>query len=129
MSGDLASENHHGVDHSRNKKVHAAGALPIALPTLKNYMNNPQQGRFIYYGGPLHSVGMNGRRPAASELCWAPGAQAGRSFTPPPACGPAVYDAWLLRARRMACISTDVSGVGDACPEASRPREDRKWAG
>lgn len=22
-----------------------------------------------------------------------------------------------------------VSNVGDACPEASRPREDRKWAG
>lgn len=59
MSGDLASESHHSGDHSRNKKVHAAGALPIALPTLKNYMNNPQQGGLIYYGRSLHSVGFN----------------------------------------------------------------------
>lgn len=27
---------------------------PIALPTLKNYMNNPQQGGLIYYGCSLH---------------------------------------------------------------------------
>lgn len=54
--------------------------------------------------GSSVQVGMNGRRPAASELCWAPGAQRGRSsgsFTPPPACGPAVYEPAEAAARTL----------------------------
>lgn len=35
-------------------------------------------------------VGMNGRRPAGRELCGP--RRATTAFTPPPACGPAVYE-------------------------------------